>query len=115
MIRTLLTLHVDPDRIDSVLGYYRSQNILQYSLDHSGALASEISVATDDSGEILITALWPDREAYEGWLNDPWRASSGEGLSQLLKNSEVGVGRIFSIDHEVRKNSPHEILALHHR
>jgi hypothetical protein len=103
MIRTLLTLKVDPERIAPVLELYRTDDILQYSLDHSDAVASEISVAADGSGEILVTAVWPDAAAYQGWLDNPWRAGSSSTLAALLTDAEVGVGRIFDIDHDVRK------------
>ena len=66
MIRTMLTLHVDPTKVADVIDYYRRRDVLQFSLDHSDAVASEISVATDGSGEILVTALWPDADAYQG-------------------------------------------------
>jgi hypothetical protein len=103
MIRTLLTLRVDPTKVDDVLEYYRRRDVLQFSLDHSDAVASEISVAADGSGEILVTALWPDAAAYQGWIDNPWRASSNVDLAELLRDAEVGAGRIFEIDHDVRK------------
>jgi hypothetical protein len=103
MIRTLLTLRLDPEKIPAVLELYRADDILQYSLDHSDAVASEISVAADGSGEILVTALWPDAAAYQGWLDNPWRAGSSAKLGELLRDAEVGAGRIFDIDHDVRK------------
>jgi hypothetical protein len=103
MIRTLLTLRLAPEKVPDVLELYRSDDILQYSLDHSEALTSEISVAADGSGEVLVTALWPDSSAYQGWLDNPWRAGSSAKLSELLRDAEVGAGRIFEIDHDVRK------------
>jgi quinol monooxygenase YgiN len=103
MIRTLLTLRLEPAKISEVLDLYRADDILQYSLDHSDAVASEISVAADGSGEILVTAVWPDAAAYQGWLDNPWRAQSGVKLRELLRDAEVGEGRIFDIDHDVRK------------
>ena len=103
MIRTVLTLRVDPSRVDQVITYYRDRDVLQYSLDHSDALTSEISVASDGSGEILVTALWPDAAAYQGWIDNPWRDRSNVQLVELLRDAEVGVGRMYEIDHEVRK------------
>jgi hypothetical protein len=102
VIRTMLTLKVDPTRIGEVLDYYRAHDVLQYSLDHSDAVASEISVAADGSGEILVTALWPDADAYQGWIDNPWRERSNERLGALLRDAEIGPGRVFEIDHDVR-------------
>lgn len=103
MIRTMLTLDVRPESVGTVLELYKSRDILQYSLDHSDALASEISVATDGSNEVLVTAVWPDAAAYDGWLNNPNRERTAPGLADLLKESTVGIGRIFEIDHSVSK------------
>lgn len=104
MIRTVLTLRVGPNRVDDVLAIYRVEDILQFSLDHSEALASEISVASDGSGEVMVTALWPDEAAYDGWLNHPSRKESAPRLAQFLDGAaEVGPGRIFTIDHAVSK------------
>jgi hypothetical protein len=103
MIRTVLTLHVDPARVDEVVHFYRERDVLKFSLDHSDAVASELSVAADGSGEILVTALWPDAEAYQGWLDNPWRRASSGDLAELLRDADVGAGRVFEIDHDVRK------------
>jgi quinol monooxygenase YgiN len=104
MIRTVLTLRVDPARLDDVLNMYREEDILQFSLDHSEALTSELSVAADGSGEIIVTAMWPNEQAYDGWLNHPSRKESAPRLAQLLKGAaDVGPGRIFVVDHAVSK------------
>jgi quinol monooxygenase YgiN len=101
VIRTVLTLSVDPAMVNSVLDLYREEGILQYSLDHSEAVSSEISVSSDGSGTVLVTALWPDEAAYDGWVQNPWRAESNARLAELLKDAAVGTGRIFDVDHGV--------------
>jgi hypothetical protein len=55
MIRTVLNLRVVDGREDEVVEYYRKENILQFSLDHSEAFRSELSVALDGSGVVLVT------------------------------------------------------------
>ena len=108
MIRTVLTLKAAPEHVQEVLALYKKEAILQYSLDHSDAIGSEISVATDGSGTILVTALWPDQAAYDGWLQNPWRTESNARLAELLKNASVGTGQTYEIDHSVEKG-----LSLH--
>jgi len=104
MIRTVLTLRVEPSKLAAVLAMYRDEDILQFSLDHSQALASEISVAADGSGEVIVTALWPDEAAYRGWLDHPSRQESAPRLARLLEGAaEVGPGRVFVVDHAVSK------------
>ena len=75
MLRTILMLNVAPENAGDVLRRYEEEQILQYSLDHSEAISSEISVSTDTGGTILVTAVWPDQPAYDGWLSNPFRAS----------------------------------------
>jgi hypothetical protein len=101
MIRTVLLLRVQPDQVATVLDTYRTEGILEYSLEHSECLASELSVATDGSGEVLVTALWLDIAAYEGWLNNPWRGQSSTRLAEMLVNADVGAGRTYRIVHSV--------------
>ena len=104
MIRTVLTLTATPELVPEVLAFYRKENILQYCLDHSRAITSEISLATDDSGTILVTALWPDQEAYDGWVANPWRTESNDRMAELLKDAAVGTGQTFEIDHSVQRD-----------
>lgn len=103
MIRTMLVLRADPRKVEDVIAMYRNEDILQYSLDQSDATASEISIAADGSGDILVTALWPNAEAYQGWIDNPFREESAPRLAELLVEFEVGSGRIFEIDHSVVK------------
>lgn len=102
MIRSVLTLHPTADQVDAVLEVYRGEDILQYSLDESRALASEISVAVDGSGDVLVTALWPDLAAYQEWLDHPHRQR--RRLVEILRGVEVGSARLFEVDHAVRKD-----------
>lgn len=102
MIRTTLFLKTTPENAQAVLSVYEQYDILQYSLDHSEATASELSIATDDGGYILVTALWPSTEAYQGWIDNPERDRTGVILNELLSDA-VGVGRTFEIQQSVSK------------
>ncbi|PDQ35326.1 MAG: hypothetical protein B5766_06940 [Candidatus Lumbricidophila eiseniae] len=101
MIRTILTLQVAPERVRALLGFYETEKILQKSIDMSGAVAGEFAVSTDGSGTILVTALWPDRAAYDAWLANEFRAESNGRMAALLEDDAVGVGQSFEILHEV--------------
>ena len=104
MIRTVLTLHAGPARLNEILDISREEKILQSSLENSGALASEVSVAAHGSGEVMVTALWPDEAAYEVWLKHPSRRDSAPRLAPLLGGAtKVAAGRIFVVDHAVDK------------
>lgn len=103
MIRSVLTLHTTPEQAASVMELYRREAILQESLDLTRAVASEISTAIDGSGEIIVTALWPDEAAYQEWLDHPKRGRAAPELSALLADARIGVGRLYAIDHRVVK------------
>lgn len=103
MIRTMLTLTPLDGRAPAIVQLYRSEQILQESLDCTRAVASEISVAADGSGEILVTAVWPDADAYQEWIDHPQRGRTAPELQELLEGAKIGVGRIFNIDHAVTK------------
>lgn len=102
MIRSILTLDLDPSRVDDVIDMYRREDILQYSLDHSDAVSSELSVATELPGKIMVTALWPDAAAYQAWLDNPWRRESAVRLGAILSGA-VGSGALFQVAQSVSK------------
>jgi hypothetical protein len=101
VIRSILVLQPEPSKVEDVLAVYRDDDILQFSLDESRALASEISVAVDGSGEIVVTALWPDAAAYQEWLDHPRRAN--ERLVEILRGVAVGSARLYEVDHGAQK------------
>lgn len=103
MIRTVLTLQVAPERVAEVVEMYRQEGILQHSLDLTEALLSELSIATDGSGVLLVTAVWPSVEAYQAWLDNPSRHESSDRLNSMLGGATVGSGATFSIVQSVSK------------
>lgn len=104
MIRSVLTLRTNPDSVEPIFALYRSEDILQESLNLTRALASEISASVDGTGEIIVTALWPDEAAYQEWIDHPNRGRTAPALSALLSNAEIGVAKLYRIDHGVQKH-----------
>ena len=102
MIRSVLTLDVDPSRVPDVIEMYRAEDILQYSLDHSDALSSELSVATEIPGRVMVTALWPDAASYQACLDNPWRRESSVRLGAIFSGA-VGSGALFEVVESVVK------------
>lgn len=105
MIRSVLTLRSTPEKVESIFEIYRTEQILRESLALTRAVASEISAAVDGSGEIIVTALWPDEAAYQEWIDHPNRGRTAPALKELLADAEIGVGRLYRVDHGVSKNS----------
>ncbi len=103
MIRSVLTLKTTPENSERILELYRKEQILQESLDLTRQFSSDIAVATDGSGEIVVCAEWPDEAGYQEWLDHPQRSRTAPELSALLADAEIGVGRLFRVDHGVKR------------
>lgn len=103
MIRSVLTLRAAPENVEKILELYRTEQILQESMNLTRSLGSEIAVATDGSGEIYVSALWPDEAGYQEWLDHPNRGRTAPELAPLLADAEIGVGRLYRIDHSVSR------------
>ena len=103
MIRSVLTLRTTPENAERILELYRRESILQESLDLTRQISSDIAVAADGSGEVIVTAEWPDEAGYQEWLDHPQRSRTAPELSALLAYAEIGVGRLFRVDHGVKR------------
>ena len=87
VIRSVLYLEPKDGDYDAVVDFYRREDVLGRALRQPGCLGSELQVPTSGSGPILVTALWTDPEAYEGWVSSPVRAA---GSAELCR---AGAGR----------------------
>jgi heme-degrading monooxygenase HmoA len=52
---------------------------------------------------VLVTALWRDADAYQGWLENPFRSAHAEELAELVDGFDEGVsGALYEIAVEAR-------------
>ena len=86
MIRSVLYLEPTDGDYDAVVEFYRREGVLGRALSQLGCLGSELLVPTSGSGSILVTALWENEDAYQGWVTSPVRAASTEPLARLLRS-----------------------------
>jgi hypothetical protein len=56
-----------------------------------GCLSVEVQIPPDADGPLLVTALWTDRGAYDGWLANPWREYAGGEIAPYLDGENSGV------------------------
>jgi quinol monooxygenase YgiN len=61
------------------------------ALAQEGCLSVELQVPPDEDAPVLVTALWSDRAAYDGWLNNPHREATRDELFALLTEPPEGV------------------------
>lgn len=105
MIRSVLTLRTTPEKAEQIIELYRREHILQESLDLTRQMSSDVAIATDGSGEIIVCAEWPDEAGYQEWLDHPQRTRTAPELQELLEGAEIGVGRLFRVDHRVERTA----------
>lgn len=98
MIRSVLYLTPRGGDGQAIADFYRRHGVLDSAADHEGCLGSELQLPTAAGGDVLVTALWRDAEAYQGWLDDPVRSASAEELAALVEGFDEGVsGALYEI------------------
>ena len=91
MIRSVLYLEPKDGDYDAVVEFFRRDDVLGRALEQPGCLGSELHVPTSGSGPILVTALWEDEDAYQGWVTSPVRAANTEPLARAPPERPGGV------------------------
>jgi quinol monooxygenase YgiN len=93
MVRSVLYLRPRRGDYEAVVDFYRRHDVLGRAASIDGCLATELHVPADQSGPLLVTALWESEAAYGRWLQDGFRRESGAQLAELLEDAlEPGVG-----------------------
>lgn len=73
-----------------MVDYYRRAGVLERALRQDGCLGATLHVPRDGSGQVLVTALWRDAPAYEGWVANPSRKQDADALSALVEQDLRG-------------------------
>lgn len=89
--RSVLFLQAKPGQRDQLVDVFRRIDVPGHALQQAGCLSVEVQVPPDEDGPILVTALWTDRDAYDGWLANPWREYSGTELEPFMDGEYRGV------------------------
>jgi quinol monooxygenase YgiN len=82
-------------RRDEVIALFEGLGVPERALQQDGCLSVELQVAPEATEPLLVTALWADRTAYDGWLANPWRESVTPQLEELL--TEPPAGTVYDI------------------
>jgi quinol monooxygenase YgiN len=85
LIRSVLYLPPRAGGSDDIVGLYRREEILETALRQDGCLSAELQVPREPDAPILVTALWRDAGAYEGWLANPLREATRPKLAELVE------------------------------
>lgn len=95
LARSLLYMQPVKGRRDEVIALFERLGVPERALQQDGCLSVELQVAPEVSEPLLVTALWADRSAYDGWLANPWRESVTPQLEELL--IEPPAGTVYDI------------------
>ena len=95
LARSLLYMQPVEGRRDEVIALFERLGVPERALQQDGCLSVELQVAPETSEPLLVTALWSDRSAYDGWLANPWRESVTPQLEELL--TEPPAGTVYEI------------------
>jgi quinol monooxygenase YgiN len=90
LARSLLYMQPLEGRRDELIALFERLGIPERALQQDGCLSVELQVVPDESEPVLVTALWSHRDAYDGWLANPWRESVGPELEALLADQPEG-------------------------
>jgi quinol monooxygenase YgiN len=94
--RSVLYLQAKPGMREALVDVFRRIDVPGHALQQAGCLSVEVQVPPGADGPILVIALWTDREAYQGWLDNPWREYSGAELAPFLAE-ETAAGVVYDI------------------
>jgi len=89
--RSVLFLQAKPGMREDLVDVFRRIDIPGNALRQEGCLSVEVQVPPDENGPVLVTALWAHRDAYQGWLDNPWREYSGSEITPFLDGESHGV------------------------
>jgi quinol monooxygenase YgiN len=84
LARSLLYMQPLKGRRDELIALFERLGVPERALQQDGCLSVELQVAPEESEPVLVTALWSHRDAYDGWLANPWREASSRELEALL-------------------------------
>jgi heme-degrading monooxygenase HmoA len=103
MIRSVLYLTPRGGDGAVIADFYRRHRVLERASEQDGFLGAELQLPARGGGDVLVTALWRDADAYRGWLDNPIRSANAEELAELVDGFDEGVsGALYEVAIEAR-------------
>jgi heme-degrading monooxygenase HmoA len=91
MIRSVLYLQPRGGDGRAVAEMYEQSGVLEDAAALDGCLGAELQLPIGGEGDVLVTALWRDADAYQGWLDNPQRALNADELAALVEDFDTGI------------------------
>ncbi len=83
-IRSVLHIQTRPGAAREVIAVFEGLGILREAARQDGFVSAALHAPVSGGSEVLVTALWRDEQAYEGWLVNPFRSAASEELTDLV-------------------------------
>jgi heme-degrading monooxygenase HmoA len=93
MIRSILFLRPVSGDFGSIERFFEAEQVLERAARTPGFVSAELHRPTDDNDVMLVTALWESPEAYQSWVDDPWRAAKRGPCRGGVRGGRGGRGR----------------------
>ena len=98
MIRSVLYLTPRGGDGRAIVDFYRRHGVLDRAVEQDGCLGAELQLPATGTGDVLVTALWRDADAYQGWVDNPFRSANAEELAELVEGLDDEVrGALYEI------------------
>jgi heme-degrading monooxygenase HmoA len=98
VIRSVLYLTPRGGDGQAIVDFYRRHGVLDRAAEQDGCLGAELQLPATGSGDVLVTALWRNADAYQGWLDNPFRSANAEELAELVEGFDGEVrGALYEI------------------
>ena len=99
MVRSVLYLQPRGGAHDALADYYRRHDVLATAVRAAGCRATELQIPLDGAGPALVTALWDDEAAYQGWIDHELRGANAGELLELVEVGDEGVpsGQVYRV------------------
>jgi heme-degrading monooxygenase HmoA len=106
MIRSVLFLTPRSGNGEAIVDFYRRHGVLERAVEQDGCLGAELQLPAGGGGDVLVTALWRDAQAYQGWLDNPFRSVNADELGALVEDFGDDVrGTLYAVAIEARSSA----------
>lgn len=92
MIRTYLEFQIAEGKADGLVAFFDRTNMLRDAQAAPGCQSAELTVSPDGR-RAVVTAVWENAAAYDGWTSRDDRGALGEELSTYLDDA-IGPGHV---------------------
>jgi quinol monooxygenase YgiN len=90
LARSLLFITPRAGCREAIIDTFARIDVPGHALEQDGCLSVELLAPSEPDAPLVVTALWEDRDAYDGWLANPWRAESTAALEGLVEGEMRG-------------------------